>query len=421
MKRVDYIVYFIKLYNLVWKAAIPFLKKSSRLKKGFDKRVSAVHFERSDLWIHAASAGEAYLALEILKAIQPGKPLCVLLTATTDQGKEIIDRCATSCQVSSALKVNTEWCPFDMPEIIGRAVDKIRPSVMVLLETEIWPGLLYCLKQRDTKIFIVNGRLSPKSFKKFSKTAFIWSKLAPDRILATSEDDMKRFARIFKKSHVSLIPNIKFDALPQNNTLPAGTEVFLSTDSKLVVLASIRAEEERLVEKLLEKVSKNCPNACIAIFPRHMHRIGQWQKHLDRLGFNWTVKSRLRGVAGPGSVILWDVFGELKTAYAHADAAFVGGSLKPLGGQNFVEPAVFGVPTVTGPFTDDFQWVGPGIFGSGVVFKARNWRQAAAHIVQVLENGPPDKTDRKKTAVEYITKHQGGAGMAAEAVTRAVG
>lgn len=418
MKRVDYIVYFIKLYNLVWKAAIPFLKKSSRLRNGFDKRASAEHFEQSDLWIHAASAGEAYLALEILKTIQPEKRITILLTATTAQGKEIIDRHDTICRVSSSLEIRTEWCPFDMPDIIEKAAGRIRPKVMVLLETEVWPGLLYSLKKRSTPIFIVNGRLSTKSFKNFSKTAFLWNRLCPDRILATSEDDMKRFARIFKKTEVGLMPNIKFDALAVDDGRQVKEEGLLPTNSPFVVLASIRAEEERRVKLILEEVARLCPHACIALFPRHIHRISHWEKRLDHLGFKWTLKSRLREAAEPGSIILWDVFGELKQAYAHADAAFVGGSLKPLGGQNFVEPAVFGVPTVTGPFTDDFSWVGPGIFRSGIIFKARNWRQAAAYIVQVIENGPPDKTLRRQSAVDYITRHRGGAGMAAEAVTR---
>ena len=252
MKRVDYIVYFIKLYNLAWKAAIPFLKKSSRLSNGFDKRNSAAHLGQSDLWIHAASAGEAYLALEIVKKIQSKNPHTVLLTATTAQGKEIIDRHDTISQVSSPLDIRTEWCPFDMPEIIDKAVERIRPSVMVLLETEIWPGLLYSLKKLGTRIIIVNGRLSPRSFKRFSKTAFLWSRLSPDRILATTEDDMKRFARIFKKAEVSMMPNIKFDALQLNIPLPSETERVLPANSPFVVLASIRAEEKTRVTYILK-------------------------------------------------------------------------------------------------------------------------------------------------------------------------
>jgi len=203
------------LYNIAWQIAIPWLKKHHRLTEGYRQRtLQGQSPPRADLWIQAASAGESYLALEVIKAFQPKAPLRVLLTSNTRQGIDILNQ--TLPEVLSdknQIQTAVRYFPFDKPAIMHQAVGKIRPKVMVLLEAEIWPGLISALKEYACKILIINGRLTEKSLKRYLLWHSFWQSLSPDRILAISESDAMRFAQLFGTEGVEIISNIKFDRI----------------------------------------------------------------------------------------------------------------------------------------------------------------------------------------------------------------
>ena len=415
MKQDRFIIYFLRLYNLVWKSILPFMKKNARLEQGFQKRTSASHFKKADIWIHAASAGEAYLAVHIIKAIDPELLIRVLVTTSTSQGRQILDSELKQSFHPPGLSIQTDWMPFDIPEVMEKTIFRINPSVMVLLETEIWPALLFYLKKNHSRIIIVNGRLSPGSFKIYKATKFLWSGLFPDRILATTIADMKRFRVLFKRSGINLMPNIKFENLLEESTEKNELGNILDGKSPFIILSSVRKQEEKDVEKILLYLTKRNPNLVTGLFPRHMHRVKAWKKRLSDSGLIFVLKSELTSPAPPGTIILWDTFGELKKAYAYADAAFVGGSLRPLGGQNFIEPAVSGVATVTGPFIEDFEWVGNGMFQNNTVCKANNYKEVAGYLLEEgTNNGNREK--RKRAAKDYLLKKRGGAEKAASEI-----
>ncbi|MCP4720496.1 MAG: 3-deoxy-D-manno-octulosonic acid transferase, partial [Desulfobacteraceae bacterium] len=121
-------------------------------------------------------------------------------------------------------------------------------------------------------------------------------------------------------------------------------------------------------------------------------------------------------VTTPG-IILWDTFGELRSAYGIASSVFVGGSLRPLGGQNFIEPVVLGTPTITGPFLDDFAWVGEDLFNLGLVTKCKNSQAVAQTMIRHLES-PTERSGLKQKAQSYIQKKQGGTDMACEMILK---
>jgi 3-deoxy-D-manno-octulosonic-acid transferase len=136
---------------------------------------------------------------------------------------------------------------------------------------------------------------------------------------------------------------------------------------------------------------------------------------VEGAGLNWTLRSRLTGPAAPGTVVLWDSFGELVPAYGLATAAFVGGSLAPLGGQNFLEPLTSGVTPVTGPHWKNFAWVGRDILASGLAVEAKDWREALESLIKIID-GPPARKDVAAAAKQYIRDRRGGA----EAVSKQV-
>ncbi|MFP3981574.1 MAG: 3-deoxy-D-manno-octulosonic acid transferase, partial [Desulfobacterales bacterium] len=389
-----------------------------RLKEGYAARRLESSLPSADLWIQAASGGEAYLAWSIIRELAPGRPVRVLVTTNTRQGMDILEKAAKEISAGpQGITLLPGWCPFDKPGIMARAVSQVNPKLVVLLETELWPGLLHALKQRRRPAWIINGRIAEKSLLRYKKGRIFLDLLRPEGVLAVSEADAARFAELFGKENVSEMPNIKFDRLPTARAPKNDPALFhlLAPDSRFLVLGSIREQEELQIENMIRRVHCRQPDAAIGLFPRHMHRLGHWENTLSRMGAKWSFRSRLQSSVKPGQIILWDTFGELMDAYALADAVFVGGSLAPLGGQNFLEPMVYGNRPVIGPFWDNFFWVGEAIFRQGLALRENNWQAAADRLVDELRT-PPDREKIRKQAEEYITARRGGARRACQVI-----
>ncbi len=378
---------------------MPLLKFNKRLQEGYDARcLKEITFGKVDIWIHAASAGEAYLARQILKTLVSTERLKILVTTNTSQGKEILtapfEKCRHECTVT--------YLPFDKPSLIRKAISVADPKLLVLIESEIWPGLLAEMKRAGKKILIINGRMTLKSFSGYRKLPGIWPQLKPDTILAISEDDRKRFATVFDHNRTFHVSNLKFDRMEK-----CRLECREKTSEKFLVLASIRREEENAVLYLITSLLDKIPNLKIGLFPRHMYRLTAWEDLLTENKIGWIRKSRLSAQSVPHNVILWDLFGELVLSYRKADAAFVGGSLAPVGGQNFIEAFMNGVIPVTGPHITNFLWAGQEVFDEGLVKMGNNKEEVVHLLLETLKQ--PLKNDIiQEKADGYIAAKQGG-------------
>jgi 3-deoxy-D-manno-octulosonic-acid transferase len=399
-------------YDRLWGLAMPLINRSRRLAEGIDQR----RFQSglpgtSDIWIQAASVGESFLALEILKRLRTGTPVSILLTTNTTQGLEILGRARSEHLLRNrGIRVETAYFPFDRPRIMQRAVRHIRPALMVLLEAELWPAHLAALKNAGARILVVNGRMSAKSLKRYLWWPAFWRRLSPDGILAVSAADARRFAALFGPHRVDVIPNLKFDRLDLN---PAGSNgvnplasLFLQ-DVELLVMGSIREAEEEAIQNIITAIRRLRPNTVIGLFPRHVQRLAAWTSWLDRHRMSWRLRSRVAAPVSPGTIILGDTFGELVSAYRLCRAAFVGGSLAPLGGQNFLEAVTSGVVPVIGPHWDNFAWVGETFFKLGLIQIAADWRQAADLLASNLSQTPQREKVRRRV-LQYIEERQGG-------------
>ena len=404
-----------RLYNLSWSCALPWLRRNHRLAAGFMQRTLKTGLPAANLWIQAASVGEAYLSLELIKNLRTAKPLKILVTSNTRQGIEILTRHLSDQQLNNGrIQPQVGYFPFDKPAIMQTAVANIQPQVMVLLETEIWPGLLRSLKKYGCKILIVNGRITEKSLKRYLLWPSLWQKLRPDEILAISQADAHRFSRLFGKDGVEVMSNIKFDriaAATSGGSDKNKLKAILPDDNPFIVLASVRQEEEIPVKNIILNVLRIRPETVIGLFPRHMHRIPYWQKMLRQTGIGYTLRSKTERRISAGNVILWDTFGELLPAYRLTESAFVGGSLAPLGGQNFLEALISGAIPIIGPWWDNFAWVGQEIIASGLLRVAGDWKQVAELLLKDLA-GPPDRKDVINAALQFIEARRGGTEMA---------
>ena len=407
------------LYNLLWSCTVPWLRLNHRLAEGYQQRRLKPILPAADIWIQAASVGESYLALEIIKALKVDRTLKILVTSNTSQGVDILSRALADREsLGEKIHVTVSYFPFDKPTLMRKAVAAVSPTAMVLLETEIWPGLLRALKQHNCKTIIINGRITDRSLKRYLLWPSIWPQLRPTRVLAISSADADRFKQLFGPDGIATMPNIKFDRVASAATSADNHHMIkdlVPSGVTFAVLASVRRQEEPLVKEIIIEILRNRPQTVIGLFPRHLHRIQSWQEALNQAGVRWSLRSEAKGPATAGTVIIWDTFGELLPAYQLCNAAFVGGSLAPLGGQNFLEALICGTIPVIGPSWENFLWMGTEIIEAGLLRVAGNWREVATLLLKDMAD-PPPRDEIINRSLAYIKERQGGTAMSCRAI-----
>lgn len=448
-------------YGGLWRAASPFLRRHKRLRDGFAQRLVPDDWPGMPepaapsvrIWIQAASGGEAWLAHTLVPALaaefssRPSLaelPLNLLCTTCTRQGLEVLEKLNLP---DAGAQLFPRFFPLDQPALMQKALRQAAPHLIVLLETEIWPGLLSAAKEAGVPVVILNGRMTEKSLRGYRLIRSFLRDAAPEGILAVSDEDARRFAEAFGHSErVGRMPNMKFDrvaAAPAQYAESLRDGLGIGEDCLLGVLASVREEEEDLLLpeiRALYGSEIEGRRLCLAVAPRHMHRVEAWKKKLQDAEI--PIRLRSLGMAASGAektqpgvkkpVLLWDSFGELDSLYSMADAVFVGGSLAPLGGQNFLEPAAQGLAPLVGPYTDNFSWIGEELFAQGLAKRigseglAAAMRQALAERLHSLDShgqtslpGGPALARRlaaeegRGRFIAWLAPHQGGSARAA--------
>ena len=372
-------------YSLAWAAARPFLRRNKRLQEGFSQRLVPDGWPNTetdcgkkstpaetDIWLQAASGGEAYLVWELLAHLAllcekkgAPEPLRVLATTWTRQGLEILQDMAGNLHEKHPwLSVSATFFPLDAPKLMEKALDQVRPRVVGLLETELWPGLMLACEKRRVPMLILNGRMTDKSLRGYLKLDAVipgfWEALSPKHICAISKADAERFARLFGNDKVEAVPNIKFDRASATATAAVSKTLLKLLPPELharqtALLASVREQEEPALLSVIQTLhAHGAPTIIIA--PRHMHRVKPWQALLSGAKLPFVMRSKQEKTIPAGAIVIWDTFGELGQLYQLADAVFVGGSLAPLGGQNFLEPLALGRVPCCGPYLSNFAW-----------------------------------------------------------------
>ena len=392
----------LMIYSLLWVIALPILLivrretpvDSGRLGFGMPRGPFQV-------WIQAASVGEARLAAALVRELNRKGIRNILVTTNTRQGMDFLDR---------EIKEDAQkaYFPFDNLCIMAMALYRARPEKLVLLETEIWPSLLYACRRKNVPVILGNGRLSLKSFCRYYPLRRLLASIAPDRIAAVSERDRERFSSLFPSAQTSVMSNIKFDLLVDKTPIPYvqnPLSSYFKPKHALIALGSVRREEEPQIARVIQKLYSARPKTTIALFPRHTTRISSWRKILDSEGIPYTLRSSLESGTAPAGVILWDSFGELEAAYAMARSAFVGGSLMPCGGQNFLEALGQGVVPCVGPFWDNFTWVGSEILDVGLLIQVKDEHELCSRLQQ---SQSISREQVEKKFKEYLQNRRGG-------------
>ena len=312
---------------------------------------------RPAVWIHAVSVGEVLSLQRLIAQIKACHPSWqVFFSTLTLTGYRMAQE-----KLKGVDRVF--FIPFDFGWSVKRVLMAIRPSVLVLVESEFWPNLLRQAERHSVPVLVANGRISDRSFKRYLKLKRLAAKLWPaiGLFLVQTEQDRTRLEALdVPAPRIRVAGNLKSEVdLPEQSAAQIRglkKQLSLTARSKVVVAGSTREGEEELLVRAFQNARKKRSDVFLILAPRHTDRVPEVEKACLNSGLRVCRKTRLRP-GKPWDVLLLDTMGELARFYALSDAAFVGGSLVPWGGHNILEPAFYGKPVFFGPHMHNFAFL----------------------------------------------------------------
>ena len=311
---------------------------------------------RPRVWIHAVSVGETNAARPLLEAMLSAWPDCdVILTHMTptgrDTGKKLV-RLAPG-------RIHQCYLPYDAPYAIEKFVRQTRPTLGVIMETEVWPNLMQELSRRGIPVVLANARESEKSRRQAERVIDVMRPAfgAFSAVLAQSEEDRVRLESLGARD-VMVTGSVKFDLRPDASQAAAAQAWHAELERPVLLIASTREGEEEMFAKALVQRPELLEKALVVLVPRHPQRFDEVEKTLKDVGLVVCRRSSLGAatdVPAGTQVILGDSMGEMSFYCALADVTVMGGSFAPCGSQNVVEPAMAGSPVIVGPSTFNFD------------------------------------------------------------------
>jgi len=321
---------------------------------------------RPRLWVHAVSVGETIAAVPLVRAWRAAHPdWAILITTTTPTG---------SAQVRRSFGNSVEHCylPFDLPWLAAAFLRLSRPTLAIVMETEIWPNLYAGCQRLGLPLLLANARLSDRSFRAYMRLrALVAPTLGQVALIAArGAEDAERFIALgAPATRVEALGNLKFDLERSPQTLARGQawRTWLGADRPVWIAASTHPGEEEQVLAAHRLLLQRQPSALLVLAPRHPERTTAVAELAQAQGWRVLRRSALatapalptpdQPAPGERSVLVVDTLGELMDFYAAGDIAYVGGSLVPNGGHNPLEPLVFGRPVLSGPQVFNFREV----------------------------------------------------------------
>src|SRR5215213_10011815 len=312
---------------------------------------------RPVVWLHCVSVGEAQAARPLARRLLGEYPGHALVVSTTTLTGQRVAREAFKGQAALVF-----YFPFDWAWSVRRALRAVNPSVVLLMETELWPRFFRECRRRGVSVALVNGRISEKSFGRYKLIRPFIRRVLSDLSLAaaqTSADAERLSALGLAPERTRVTGNVKFD-IEETPALQLTEELRrrfnVNEDRPLVVAASTHAPEERVVLEAFKLLDSEAKRPRLLVAPRHPERFGEVASLIEATGLSWARRTHeARGSDGDCDVILLDSIGELRAVYTLAEVVFVGGSVAPVGGHNVLEPALDARAVVTGPNTFNFK------------------------------------------------------------------
>ncbi|MBU4376331.1 MAG: 3-deoxy-D-manno-octulosonic acid transferase [Candidatus Omnitrophica bacterium] len=393
--RILYNLFFI-LFALVY---LPYFLIKKKAHKDFmqrfgifDKGLLLGMARARPIWIHAVSVGEMKTTeglIERIKTLFPSKRL--VISNVTKTGHEI----ALSIAAKEDIVI---YLPLDLTFIVKKVIKEINPCLFISIETEIWPNLISALHDNKIPIALLNGRISAKSFANYMLIKPVMSNILSKITLFAmrAKDDAARIIELGAPSdRVKVTGNMKFDMIYKVSDTAARSffpieksDLWLPHQAKLIIAGSTHRGEDQKILGAFKSLKGDFPDARLLIAPRHIERVNEIAALISKFDFTPVRMSEI--ISGRDAhflddcVFLLDSIGNLKVLYQIAAIVIMGGSLVPQGGHNFVEPAAYAKPIITGPFVDNFKDMAELFLNERALLVADDEEELAKYLRELL-------------------------------------
>jgi 3-deoxy-D-manno-octulosonic-acid transferase len=376
------------------------------------------------IWLHGVSVGEVLAAVPLARELRKLLPDAAMIVSTGTETGQAVAR-----QHFAPLRARLCYFPLDIPWVVRRYLERLKPQLAVTLESEIWPNFLSLAHEQGVLLALANARISDKSFRRYLRyqrfSIDIINKY--DMVAAGGDQDYDRLMKMgIPANKLHLSGNLKYDRLFQDRDESRAQEFqrqlhggagLSATRAPVFLAGSTHPGEEELVLSAFEKLRGPYPTLLLVLAPRHPERATILGALLTKRALPYHLWSRLK--SGRESrrhpVVLIDTIGDLFSLYGAADLALVGGSLVPHGGQNILEPAVWGLAPLYGPHLENFRWAEQILAKAGAGIQVNDAASLAAAALALLQE-PERHRHLGAMAQAALTPHRGAARRQAELI-----
>lgn len=411
----------LQIYNFLSSIAILLYLPWIIFKKGPENRLNFIRerlgiaeYAKTDIWVHAVSVGEIIATVPFLKALKkefPEKKITVSTTTYTGQ---------SVARESFPEAERIMYIPADSSLCVARVVRKMRPSIFVAVETELWPVLFRTLRENGCRVVTLNGRISNHSFRGYKRIKPLLKWLFPNIDYLYMQDD-EYASRIIElgahKDKVGVMGSFKFDIeMKETEGLPWLRNI----RGGILLAASTHKGEDGIILDAYRRIREKAPGLKLIIAPRHPERFDGVGDLIKESGFAYVRRSSLDGEsAGSSDIILMDTIGELSRAFAGVTITFIGGSLVPAGGHNILEPAYWSRPIIFGPHMDNFP-ISKDFLEQSAATEANSSEEIAKTVVSLL-NDRERAEAMGRNAKRIVEKNRGAVKKAVELIRSYIG
>jgi 3-deoxy-D-manno-octulosonic-acid transferase len=336
------------------------------------------------VWFHAASVGEVMALKPVLLELVHRKPSeGVLVTTMTVTGRDI---CGTYFRDHARIRL----VPLDFPSAVRRFLRAFTPASLILIETELWPNLLYETIRYGMTVSLINGRMSNSAYPLYRKLSSLYEPLLQRFSLLVLQDEVSRQRYLelgANPDRTAVLLNTKFDGcFDQTEGLQRDSiESLFPPDAIVFTAGSVRCREETIILRVMAHLIEAYSSVYCIVAPRHLTRVKSIAKGASDAGMDYRLLTRRRRESAARLLIV-DVMGELVSLYSISDVAFVGGTMSPYGGQNLLEPAAFGIPVLFGPHYDNFQDAGDLFVTHGGGFMVQDEDRLLSRLKKLIDD-----------------------------------